>query len=344
MTLKLNEKLDEASNANGVQNEILARTSLFRFIPQEQQPRLQALFKRAHYEFGEWITNQNDQADAFFVIVSGRARVVRIDENGQELSLDSMGAGAEFGESALLSGGTRNASVRCSSSVEALKLHRDDFLRLAEKFPEFKHSLELTARWRAMRGFLYQFSNFGRLPAPALQSLVDKLKPAEFAKGEIVLREGEPAGPMYIIEKGRVRVYSGTDGRVRQLAFLREGNFFGELSILTGAPRSGTVQALTDCRLLALAPDAVQEMNQQFPEFAKLMEERRAQYNLATEARVPLDFAQEELPAEASTTNKVQLDEPPEGPGEEEELDGKDPFADETGLFRKRKRRVRSIP
>ena len=141
-----------------------------------------------------------------------------------------------------------------------------------------------------MHAFLYQFSNFGRLPGPALISLVDKLNPKEFAKGQIVLREGEPAGPMYIIEKGRVRVYSGTDGQVRQLRFLREGNFFGELSILTGAPRSGTVQALTDCRLLALAPDAVQEMNQQFPEFARLMEERRAQYNLATEARVPLDF------------------------------------------------------
>src|SRR6266542_2017477 len=342
--MSLTEEMEGRASANGGDNEILARTSIFRFVPQEQQSRLKRLFKRTHYEFGELITKQNDPADAFFVVLSGRARVVRTDESGQELSLNSFGAGAEFGESALLSGGTRNATVRCSSSVELLRLERDDFLRLAEEFPQFRHSLELTARWRVMHAFLYQFSNFGRLPGPALISLVDKLNPKEFAKGQIVLREGEPAGPMYIIEKGRVRVYSGTDGQVRQLRFLREGNFFGELSILTGAPRSGTVQALTDCRLLALAPDAVQEMNQQFPEFARLMEERRAQYNLATEARVPLDFAQEELPAEASTTNKVQLDEPPEGPSEEEELDGKDPFADETGLFRKRKRRIRSIP
>ncbi|HTL54230.1 MAG TPA: peptidase domain-containing ABC transporter [Candidatus Limnocylindrales bacterium] len=345
MTPNLTERLDGGSSANGADNEILARTSLFRFIPQEQQSRLQGLFKKAHYEFGEWITKQNDAADAFFVILSGRARVIRTDENGQELSLNSLGAGAEFGESALLSGGTRNASVRCSSSVDVLRLGRDDFLRLAEEFPEFKHSLELTARWRAMHGFLYQFSNFGRLPGSALLSLVDKLAPKEFAKGEIVLREGEPAGPMYIIEKGRVRVYSAKDGQVRQLAFLREGNFFGELSILTGAPRAGTVQALTDCRLLALAPDVVHEMNRQFPEFARLMEERRAQYSLATEAHVPLDFAQEQLPAESSTANKVELDEPQEDQAERPEIvDSQDPFADETGLFRKRKRRIRSIP
>src|SRR5262249_21123515 len=345
MTPNQTEELDGRPGANGAQSEILARTSLFRFVPQEQQRRLQGVFKRAHYEVGELITKQNDPADAFVVILSGRARVVRIDESGQQLSLDSLGAGAEFGESALLSGGTRNASVRCSSPVEVLKLERDDFLRLAEEFPEFRHSLELTARWRAMRGFLYQFSNFGRLPGPALLSLVDKLTPKEFAKGEIVLREREPAGPMYIIEKGRVRVYCGRDGQVRQLAFLREGNFFGELSILTGAPRAGTVQALTDCRLLALAPDVVHEMNRQFPEFAKLMEERRAQYSLATEAHVPLDFTQEELPAESATANKIELDEPQEDLAEtQEEVDSQDPFSDETGLFRKRKRRIRSIP
>ena len=156
--------------------------------------------------------------------------MVRTDESGLELSLSSFGAGAEFGESALLSAGTRNATVRCSSSVEVLRLERDDFLRLAEEFPQFRHSLELTARWRVLHAFLYQFSNFGRLPGPALISLVDKLNPKEFAKGQIVLREGEPAGPMYIIEKGRVRVYSGTDVQMRQLRFLREGNFFGELS------------------------------------------------------------------------------------------------------------------
>jgi ATP-binding cassette subfamily B protein len=345
MTPNLTEQLNGQASANGVHNEILARTALFRFIPQEQQDRLQRLFKRAHFEFGELITKQHDVADSFFVILSGRARVVRMDQNGQELALDSMGPGAEFGESALLSEGTRNASVRCSSSVEVLRLDRDDFLRLAEEFPEFRHSLELTARWRAMRGFLYQFSNFGRLPAPALQSLVDKLNPVEFAKGEIVLREGEPAGPMYIIEKGRVRVYSGRDGQVRQLAFLREGNFFGELSILTKAPRAGTVQALANCRLLALSPEAVEEMNRQFPEFARLMEERRAQYSLATEAHLPLDFAQEEVPAESTTANKVELDEPEESLAEAaEELDSKDPFADDTGLFRKRKKRIRSIP
>src|SRR6266404_2588876 len=91
-------------------------------------------------------------------------------EDGQELSLNTLKTGAEFGESALLAGGMRNASVRCSSAVEALRLEREDFLKLLAECPEFKNYLELTARWRAVHGFLYQFSNFGRLPAPCTSS------------------------------------------------------------------------------------------------------------------------------------------------------------------------------
>jgi ATP-binding cassette subfamily B protein len=343
----MNKESNGSLSPNGDQSQLLARSSLFRFVPEEKRAQLFGLFKRTTYEFGDLITRQGDPADAFFVITSGRAHVVRMSDAGQELSLSFLGPGAEFGESALLTGGTRNASVRCSSSVEAVSLERDDFLKLAGEFPEFKQCLELTARWRTLNRFLYEFSNFGRLPGTALQALVAKLKPKEFAKGQIILREGEPADAMYIIEQGRVRIYSGAEGQLRQLAFLREGDFFGELSILTQASRTATVQALTDCRLLALEPATVLEMNANFPEFARLLEERRAQYNLKTEAHVPLDFAQEELPAEASTANKVDLGKPAEAAEAAEaapKLDKEHPFADDTGLFRKRKQRIRTIP
>jgi ATP-binding cassette subfamily B protein len=307
------------------------------------------------------IIKQGETADAFFILTSGRARVVRMSEGGQELSLNMLRAGAEFGEAALLSGGVRNASVRCSSSVEALRLERSDFLKLVQEFPEFKGYLELTDRWRALHSFLYEFSNFGRLPATVLQALIEKLQPADFAKGQLVLREGEPAGPMYIIQEGRVRIYSGRDGQVKNRAFLREGDFFGELSILNNAPRAANAQAWTACRLLALAPATVRELQTKFPEFGRLLEERRAQYQSDKEANLPLDFSAETLPAEAATANKVEpgapgavlgapsaAAAPPSAPStldpRPSALPADEPFADEQGHFRKRRGLIRSIP
>ncbi len=137
----MNKELNGSPSLDGDQPQVLARSSLFRFVPEAKRARLHGLFSRASYEFGDLITKQDDPADAFFVIVSGRAHVVRMSETGQELSLNFLGPGAEFGESALLTGGKRNATVRCSSSVEALRLERDDFLKLTDEFPEFKHCL-----------------------------------------------------------------------------------------------------------------------------------------------------------------------------------------------------------
>jgi len=324
-------------------DQILAKSSLFRFVPEEQRARLNELFKPVRYAFGDLIIRQGDQANAFFILTSGRARVVRMSEGGQELSLNMLKAGDEFGEAALLSSGVRNASVRCSSTVEVLRLYREDFVKLLKEFPEFENYLKLTVRWRALHGFLYEYSNFGRLPGPVLQALMQKLELRTVSKGELVLKEGDPPGPMFIIQQGRIRIYNGVDGHVRNRAFLREGEFFGELSILKNEPRAASAQAMTDCKLLGLASDTVREMNGQFPEFARLMEERRAQYNGDKEAHIPLDFSLEELPAEAGLANKVESTKETE-PQSPPTTENEDPFADEKGMFRKGTRRLHSIP
>jgi ATP-binding cassette subfamily B protein len=197
--------------------------------------------------------------------------------------------------------------------------------------------VQTTGRHRALHGFLYEFSNFGRLPAPALRGIIERLEPAEFPKGKLIIREGEEAGPMYILEKGRARAFAGTNGKHKNLAFYRDGDFFGELSILNGSKRAASVEAFTDCRVLGLKPEAVVDLKRHYPEFEKLLEERLAQYQAKTEARVPLDFSTELLPAEASTQDKVALD----GQEPESEQASDEPFADEKGYFRKRKGRIR---
>jgi ATP-binding cassette subfamily B protein len=318
---------------------LLRRTSLFQFLSDEHFEKLRSLLQEEHYEFGDLIVRQDDPADSFYVLLSGRARVVKSDQNGTEIVLATLRPGDSFGEAALAEGGTRNATVRCSTGVEALRLDRADFRGLIEENPDLKKHLELTARHRSLHGFLYQFSNFGRLPVPALRSLIEKLEPVEVAKGGNIIRQGDAPGAMFILEKGRARAYSQNNGSEHNLAFYRDGDFFGELSILQGSPRSATVEAFSDCRLLALEPDAVQDLKRRHPEFGKLMEERLAQYKLKTEARVPLDFTSEMLPAEATQHDKVELEQ--DTGKRNPDVDA--PFAEEGGLFRKSKKRIRKI-
>jgi HlyB family type I secretion system ABC transporter len=321
-------------------SEILRRSSVFRFLSDEHFAAIEPLLQEEHYEFGDVVVKQGDPADSFYVLTTGRARALKIKPDGEEIPLGVLKPGDSFGEAALAEGGTRNATVRCSTAVDVLRIDRDDFLHLVRQIPDLKQYVETTGRNRALQSFLYQFSNFGRLPTPVLRGVIDKLKPVTFEKGNLIIREGDDAGPLYILQKGRARAFSGVDGAERNLAFYREGDFFGELSILNGSSRAASVEAFTGCELLSLEPRSVRELRRRFPEFDKLLGERLALYQAKTEARIPLDFTTELLPAETQVQNKVQLDgERPSAEAEDKEA----PFSDEKGLFRKRGKRIRKI-
>src|SRR5436189_1439803 len=320
--------------------EILRRSSVFRFLADEHFAAIEPLLQEEHYEFGDLIVKQDDPADSFYVLTKGRARALKIKPDGEEIPLGVLKPGDSFGEAALSEGGTRNATVRCSTTVDVLRIDRDDFLQLIRRVPELKQYVETTGRDRALQSFLYQFSNFGRLPTLVLRGMIDRLKPVTVEKGNLIIREGDDAGPLYILQKGRARAFAGIDGQERNLAFYREGDFFGELSILNGSPRAASVEAFSDCQLLTLEPKSVQDLRRRFPEFDKLLSERLALYQAKTEARIPLDFTTELLPAETQVHDKVELD----GQQPPAETEGKEePFKDERGLFRKRGRRIRKI-
>ena len=95
---------------------LLRRSSLFQFLTEEHFEKWSALLQEESYEFGDLLVRQGDPADAFYVLASGRARVVKTDQSGDEIALATLKPGDSFGESALIAGGTRTATVRCSMS------------------------------------------------------------------------------------------------------------------------------------------------------------------------------------------------------------------------------------
>ncbi|MCB0289925.1 MAG: cyclic nucleotide-binding domain-containing protein [Calditrichaeota bacterium] len=70
----------------------------------------------------------------------------------------------------------------------------------------------------------------------------------EYKSGEIIFHQGDPAAGMYIIEKGKVQVVFEPTQQV--IAELHDGDFFGELALLDDSPRSATVIARMDCKML----------------------------------------------------------------------------------------------
>ena len=94
---------------------------------------------------------------------------------------------------------------------------------------------------------------FGELGDGELGKVARLLKEMKFSENEVIFEQGEAGDALYIVLQGRVRIAT-TDsfGRERVLAFYGPGEFFGDMAVLTGAPRSATASASTDVRLLQL--------------------------------------------------------------------------------------------
>jgi len=103
------------------------------------------------------------------------------------------------------------------------------------------------------RFFLKGVPMFAEVRDDYLIGLAQALEEVHVAAGDALFREGDPGDAMYVIVSGRIVV--ARDGN--HLADLSRGECVGEMSLIDGMPRSATVTAVTDCRLLSIDGDGL---------------------------------------------------------------------------------------
>ena len=91
---------------------------------------------------------------------------------------------------------------------------------------------------------------FAAVSRQGIRALIHASTEVPVSEGKVLVREGEGGRELYVILEGRARVSHGS----RTLGTLGPGDHFGELAFLDHAPRSSTVTATSDMRLLVLGP------------------------------------------------------------------------------------------
>jgi len=101
--------------------------------------------------------------------------------------------------------------------------------------------------------FLNRVPLFEGLADAHFQALADLLVERDLKRGSVLFFEGDRGDALYIVRSGAVKVYRvAEDGREKTLAVLGEGEFFGEMALLDGEPRSAIAQTLQETTLYAL--------------------------------------------------------------------------------------------
>jgi hypothetical protein len=122
-----------------------------------------------------------------------------------------------------------------------------------------------------------------------LVALIRGLRLLVFEPGQIIVSEGEAGASLFVLTSGAVRAYVRNDAQQQvQARRLEEGDFFGEISVLSGAPRSATVTAASRCELLELDKPTLDRIAEGHPHVRQVLQEfydRRKDNTLETLSR-----------------------------------------------------------
>ncbi|MGZ5481775.1 MAG: cyclic nucleotide-binding domain-containing protein [Pyrinomonadaceae bacterium] len=179
----------------------------------------------------------------------------------------------------------RRANIPLSIPAQALFVTREE-----QERQERKRTAEIDKRADALKSV----ELFQSLTDEERQALAERLRTAPFVRGEAMTRQGAEAHWLYLIKKGDAEVRVSVDGNLsEQVATLHAGDFFGEMGMMTGEPRSATVIALSDVECYRVDKGAFHDIMHSRPEIAEDIS------HVLARRRVELDAAREGLNEEA---------------------------------------------
>ena len=275
----------EAAQARAV----IASLPIMALLPTPLRELVLESFELRSFAFGESIVAAGEPADAFFVVVDGLARVVGKRPGGEEVSLNLLRPGDSFGEDSLVSDRVRTTSVRGSGAVRVARLDRAVVQALTRLYPEVAEVFRMQARAQRLQGFLRTDSAFSVLGSDAVATMLRDARELTVAAGELVVREGEVSDCWWIVESGRLTVFTGAGEERRELRYLRTGDLLGELAVLQSGPRTASVEATTDVALIEFPGATLHQLLREHEALRLRIDERRALYARGPAAR-PLDF------------------------------------------------------
>lgn len=136
---------------------------------------------------------------------------------------------------------------------------------------------------------------FRNLPREDLGFLAENLRYRDITTGEVVIHQGDPGDSMFVLSEGLLRVLIDprSHGAPICAAFISPGEFFGEMSLLTGEARSATIQVESSGRMYELRKDCLSDLFRRQPQLldsiSQVVAERRMENDHAQQAAAEID-------------------------------------------------------
>jgi len=205
--------------------------------------------KPVSVELGSDLIVQGDEGDNFYIVDEGTFDIFVKRGDALPGKVMECGPGAMFGELALMYNAPRAATVTATSPAKVWALDRESFQMLLATAENTKKS--------KYEEFLSNIELFKHMTRYELAQLSDLLESELYDDEEDIMKQGDEGGAFYILEDGQAKAYiSGDKGEVEVKHYTDPGEFFGEVALITNAPRRATVRAVGGgCTVLAVTTE-----------------------------------------------------------------------------------------
>ena len=212
------------------------------------------------FPFGSVVFQQGQAGEAFYIVQSGRLRVMKQDANGDSDTVGYLYAGDHFGEGALLTRQGHRATVRAVEDADVLQVPKDEFFKAVRKSSDVRAYLEEQVSCIAYRDFTRFLK--GDVPGEAMRVLFARLKREAVEEGVTVVERGQLGQRFYLIGSGQLEVVLENGDTV----VLRAGDHFGD-----GRDDEAVIRSRRDSVLFYIDKSDFNKLKAMIPGFEKAL-------------------------------------------------------------------------
>jgi CRP-like cAMP-binding protein/Fe-S-cluster-containing hydrogenase component 2 len=257
----------------------LARCDAFRTFTEQQRASFEHALEHEYgmivrrFAPGDFICRRGEFELDLCIVLEGRAEVHDRDDRGIEVHT-VYEPGAIFGELGAMGGRPRSFDVAAAQETLIFYIPRHA-LKYVEINERARSILADRYRERAVRAMTGRVELFNTVPESFVDELIPHCRIIRYdLRGVPIVQQGEEVDGFYIILDGFVQVVRvRNDGQRRVIAYLREGEYFGEMALLGTGTAWGSALTAGKCELIKIDRDGFTELCRRYPAVERAMRE-----------------------------------------------------------------------
>lgn len=237
---------------------------------------------------GEVLCREGQYHERLFVVLDGQIEQSMNDVSNTPARILVMGPGSFHGELAVLGNQEESYTLTAIRSSIVLELTKATVHRLKKESTPFRNTMDELYSRRALWTYARQSPLLAALPENAVESLLKQSHLRVLRSGEVIYREGDLPGNLYITRAGFLKVARKAGQSELVLQYFREGDVFGVSAVLFDKPQTTSVSANTRSEVIVIPGEAVRTLLDENPGLrrelvrqAKLNEEMLQQPNVS---------------------------------------------------------------